>query len=350
MTLNRLAVIAPGFTAPSPAQQILDRLLAGFPRDGAFRPRLAPAIAAFAPGGSTDELQRRARDLALEVTPDLATALHGADAAVVAWPGPGHAADAALLRLVLEQLRPRSACFVLGLIATHREDAVTLLDLAASRRIHLTSGTAVTTAFRLPDVRVPGGSRAVESLIVVQGPDHDALLDAVEGLQPDLERGRVLFDLPMVIRRHRGDAVWAAGQRREWARDLLAAALSRSDNPQGDPVRDGRTQDLLGLGLVPKLATNPRAWITEHPDGSRSAILALDGVVTDINFAVRLRNDRIVSAQLFRLPAPNQAHFHGLAAAIEDFLRGASRAWTDRRALSTATWHAALRGESPVRR
>jgi hypothetical protein len=346
---NKIAFLAPSFAAGSPAQHLLDRCLAGYPHDGAFRPRMAPAITAFAPQGASDELLRRSRDLGLALAPDLAGALTGADAALVAWPGSGHAADITLLEAVLRQLPADAPCFVHGLVATHREDATRLIDLAASRKVRLFAATSLATAPRLPQVELRPGTAVAESLVVVQGADADALLDGTEALHPDLERARVIFDLPLVIRAFQGEAVWAAAQRGQWSMELLGAALSRSNTPQGDAVTDGRTQDLLENGLHRTLARNPRAWLTVHPDGSRSAILALDGVVTDVNFALRTRKGAILSTQVFRPPAPNRAEFHPLAAAIDDFFNDRDIPWSDRRALSIATWHAALRGERGVK-
>ena len=42
-----------------------------------------------------------------------------------------------------------------------------------------------------------------------------------------------------------GDAVWKAGEEGRWSKELLTAALSRSDTPLGLTVKDGRTQDLV---------------------------------------------------------------------------------------------------------
>jgi len=116
---------------------------------------------------------------------------------------------------------------------------------------------------------------------------------------------------------------------------LLAAAISRSHTPLGDPVLDGRTQ-LVGLGLVPKLARNPRGWLLEHRDGLRTAILVLDGVVADFNFAVRAKSGDVLSAQLFRAPPPAEHHFSRLASVMEDFFRAGRPSWPIERGLLIA--------------
>ena len=123
---------------------------------------------------------------------------------------------------------------------------------------------------------------------------------------------------------------------------LLAAALSRSDSPQGDPVRDGRTQDMVGLGLVLKLSKNPRAWVLEHSDGVRSTIAVLDGVVADFNFAVELADGKVVSAQIYRPPAPQRHEFTRVAEVVEKFFVSGKAPWLPRRSILTAGLLAAL--------
>jgi len=152
-------------------------------------------------------------------------------------------------------------------------------------------------------------------------------LHALDGLLPVLERRRGGESGVRSVRFLEGKELWRAGEKGLWSWSLLAAALSRSHTPQGDPVLDGRTQDIVGLGLVPKLARNPRGWLLEHRDGLRTAILVLDGVVADINFAVRAQNGDVLSAQLFRAPAPAEHHFSRLAAVMEDYFRDGKSPW-----------------------
>src|SRR5206468_3569716 len=111
----------------------------------------------------------------------------------------------------------------------------------------------------------------------------DAVLSIVEhGNYPRNEKGQVLyprhefFTQCMVERRKggetgvkavemiEGDAVWRAGKEGRWSKDLLTAAISRSDTPQGLTIQDGRTQDLVNNGELPKLAKNPAAYFIEY--------------------------------------------------------------------------------------
>jgi hypothetical protein len=116
-----------------------------------------------------------------------------------------------------------------------------------------------------------------------------------------------------------GEAVWKAGEEGRWSKQLLTAALSRSDTPQGWTLIDGRTQDLVGSGVLPELVKNPAAYFIEYRDGLRTTLLMLDGAVRDYNFAARLRGKQgLVSNQFFLSPTPNVTYSACLVSKIEE--------------------------------
>ena len=124
---------------------------------------------------------------------------------------------------------------------------------------------------------------------------------------------------------------------------LLASAISRSDTPQGDALIDARTQDLYGMGLVPKLAKAPRCWLLNHSSDKRSAstgfqsmIAVLDDVVADYNMAVETASGKIWSWQVYRPPAPFDHVYSRLASVLESFFRSGDAPWPPQRALVTA--------------
>jgi len=337
--LRHLAFVLEDFALQTPAQQLLDRFLFGHRRNAAFHKLDGVRISVARAGGfqpppaASDPLRARASETDLQLT-DLPDAVREADAVIVI--PRADSATPAQLTAALTHAQRGAACFVFGALAPDLAAARTFATLAAARQITLAAGTFLPVTWRLPQVDLPANAPVDEALIVVQGLSPHAELHALDGLLPVLarraggERGvrRVKFLA--------GADLWRAADRREWSWGLLSAALSRSDSPQGDTLVDGRTQDLVGLGQVPKLATNPRGWLLEHTDGVRTALLALDGVVADYNFAVRLRDGSEVSAQLFRAPVPAQEHFSPLAAAIENFFRTGEPPWPASRALLTA--------------
>lgn len=337
-SLNKLAILAPSPARAGVVWALVDRFLAGYPRDGGFLGRIAPVVVLHAPGLPAAEVDRRRQDGGLELASTLEAAVDGADGVVMVPTVGSPAPPAGDVETVFGRLRPGGGCFAVGLEAARGEDALRLAALSKARGIRWGAAGMLSVTFRLPEGR-PKGTRHHEALIVVQGDDATALEEGVQGLLPELDPALAAEGS---VRRYENDAVWRAGATGAWSWDLLAAALSRSSNPQGDAVTDGRTQDLVGLGMVQRLAQHPRAWVTEHVRGGRSAILALDGVVKDVNLATRDPSGRVDSVRLYRPPAPNEAGYHRLAGVIEDFLKGGDLPWPAQRGLGLAAWWQAL--------
>jgi hypothetical protein len=99
--------------------------------------------------------------------------------------------------------------------------------------------------------------------------------------------------------------VWKAGEEGRYSKELLTAALSRSDTPLGLTVTDGRTQDLVASGELPKLVQKPAAYFIEYRDGLKATMLMLDGALKDFNFAARVKGAGIQSTQFLLTPDPN---------------------------------------------
>ena len=328
MAARRITFVLEDFIVGAPSQQLLDRFLIGYMRDGEFRRRAAGEIEVWlAPqvensttsAAAKAGLAERTRDFKLVQHTRHDTALNGADAVIVISPAERVCPRTDIMKAVLQNAPAGAPCFIHGCLATNLSDAHRFLSLTSQRNVSVTAATSVATTFRLPDVQVPMAGALAEALIVVQGPQPIAELAGIDGIATMLSRRNDETGIRSVLRLE-GRRFWRAGEEGLWSKSLLAAAISRSNTNQGDSVRDGRTQDLIGLGLVKKLARDPRGWIIEQRDGTRSAILVLNGVIADINFAVRSRDGAITSAQLYRPPPPARAEFDRLAGTIDDFL------------------------------
>ena len=118
-----------------------------------------------------------------------------------------------------------------------------------------------------------------------------------------------------------GDAVWKAGEEGRYSLELLEAALSRSDTPGGKTDEDGRTQDLLGNGELPRLVQEPAAYFIEHNDGLETTLLMLNGAIRDYCFAGKLAGeDAPISTQFFLPPTPNVTYSACLVAKIWEMI------------------------------
>jgi hypothetical protein len=349
--VKSITCIVEEFAPGMPAQQLLDRFLLGYPRDGEFHRLEHCAISAHLLGAETENawFDARVKEHGLIFETDLERAITGADALAVIWRGGGADAQDAIIQRVLNRAAPGACCFVHGVLGTNLAAARAHAALATSRGIRLLAGTPMSVTWRLPDLELPAGAAVKDALIVVQGASPGSELDGLEGILPILERRRGGEPGVRAVRSVSGEGLWQSGRDRGWSWDLLAAALSRSDSPLGDSVMDGRTQDLVGLGLIPKLARDPRGWLIEHRDGLRSSILVLDGVVADCNIALQLSNGAVLSAQLYRPPKPAQHQFSRLAAVVEDFFQGGSPPWSVQRSILTAGLLEAFRSASARR-
>lgn len=138
--------------------------------------------------------------------------------------------------------------------------------------------------------------------MVGENGDDDAMdFHALEGMQCMLERRKGGESGVRAVQWIEGEAAWRAG----WSKELLVAALSRSDTPLGLTVKDGRTQDLVGSGQLQQLVKKPIAYVIEYRDGLRATMLNLRGALKDFNFAARVQGLGIVSTQFLLTPEPN---------------------------------------------
>jgi hypothetical protein len=184
------------------------------------------------------------------------------------------------------------------------------------------AGSSLPVTWRLPDVELPLNVHIEEAVMVGENGSDDAMdFHALEAMQCMLERRRGGETGVRAVRWVEGEAVW----RGDWSKELLIAALSRSDTPLGLTAQDGRTQDLVGSGELQKLVKEPIAYVIEYRDGLRATMLNLRGALQDFNFAARVTNLGIVSTQFLLTPEPNVTYSACLMNKVEEmFVSGRS--------------------------
>jgi hypothetical protein len=338
----RIAVVTTVYKYLSHGQHIGDRFLIGYPYAGAWHKPNVRVVSLYVdqkPEGDLSE--QRAREFDFRVYPTIAEALCcGTDRL---------ACDAALIvgehgdypRNEKGQiLYPRYEFFeqCVKVFEASRRSVPVYNDkhlsysfqkaqamVAASKRLGfpMLGGSSLPVTWRLPEVEIPMGSNVEEALMVGEGGSDAMDFHALEGLQCMLERRKGGETGVRAVQLLSGEEVWAAGSRGIWSIELLSAALSRSDTPLGLTVQDGRTQDLVGSGVLPGLVQNPAAYLIEYRDGTRAAMLMLEGAVKDFNFAARVRGTGLLSTQFFLSPVPNVTYSACLVSKIEQmFLSG----------------------------
>ncbi|MBI3698068.1 MAG: hypothetical protein HY238_24930 [Acidobacteria bacterium] len=336
--MKRIAVVTTIYRYLSHAQHMADRFLVGYPRDGAWRRPDMKVVSLYVeqkPQG--DQSAERAREFGFTVYPTIAEALRCG--------GEKLAVDAVLLigehgeypRNEKGQiLYPRHEFFKQCVEVFEKdgravpvyndkhlsysfEKAKWMVDASKRLKFPMLAGSSVPVTWRLPDLELPLDCEIESALMVGVGGSDPMDYHALEGLQCMIERRKGGETGVKAVQMIEGDAVWKAGQEGRWSKELLTAALSRSDTPQGLTVQDGRTQDLVGSGELPKLVKNPAAYFIEHRDGLKTTLLMLNGAVKDFNFAARVKGIRgIPSTQFFLSPTPNVTYSACLVSKIDE--------------------------------
>jgi hypothetical protein len=335
--MQRIAVITTVYKYLSHAQHEADRILVGYPRDGKWhRPdmKIVSLYVDQKPEGDLSEA--RAREFGFHVYPSVAEALRcGGDKLAV---------DAVMIigehgeypRNEKGQiLYPRYEFFHQCVDVFEKdgrtvpvfndkhlsysfEKAKWMVD--ASRRLGfpMLAGSSLPVTWRLPDVELPLGCEIEDALMVGEGGSDAMDFHALEGLQCMVERRKAGETGVKAVQLVEGDAVWKAGEEGRWSKELLTSALSRSDTPLGLTVKDGRTQDLVYNGELPKLAKNPWAYFIEYGDGLKATLLMLDGALQDFNFAARVKGRGLISTQFLLTPEPNVTYSARLIGKVEE--------------------------------
>jgi len=337
--MKRIAVITTVYRYLSHAQHITDRFLVGYPHHGEWRRpdmKVASLYVDQKPPG--DQSAERAREFGFEIYPTIPEALRcgGDRLAVDAVLSIGEHGDYPQNEKG-QILYPRYEFFKQCVEVFEKDGrAVPVYNdkhlsysfekakwmIEASRRLKfpMLAGSSLPVTWRLPDLELPLDCEIESALMVGEGRGSDAMdFHALEAMQCMIERRKGGETGVKAVQMIEDDAVWKAGEEGRWSKELLTAALSRSDTPQGWTLIDGRTQDLVGSGELPKLVKHPAAYFIEYRDGLRTTLLMLDGALGDFNFAARVRGiPGLASTQFFLTPIPNVTYSACLVSKIEE--------------------------------
>jgi hypothetical protein len=336
----RLAVISTVYRYRSHAQHFADRFLVGYPSEGRWhRPNIRVASLYVDQRPEGDQSADRAREFGFPIYPTVAEALRcGGDRLAV---------DGVLIMGEHGEypknergqvLYPRYEFFKECVRVFEEDDrSVPVYNdkhlsysfekaremVEDSRRLGfpLLAGSSLPVTWRLPDIELPLECEIESALMVGVGGSDAMDYHALEAMQCMVERRRGGETGVRAVQLIEREAVWQAEEEGRWSKELLEAALSRSDTPLGLTEQDGRTQDLLGSGELRKLVKEPAAYFVEYNDGLVATLLMLNGAVRDYCFAARLKGVADpLSTQFFLPPGPNVSYSACLVARIEDML------------------------------
>jgi len=196
-----------------------------------------------------------------------------------------------------------------------------MVNISRRLKFPFLAGSSLPVTWRLPPIELPLGCVIDQALAVGVGGSDAMDFHALEALQCMVERRNGGETGVQSVQFISGESVWEAGDRGRWPRDLLEAALARSDSLQGLSVADGRTQNLAAGDEIRRLVRRPSAYFLDYADGTRATLLMLDGAVMDFTFAARLRGPApIYSTQFLLPPNPNVAYSACLMRKVEEMI------------------------------
>jgi hypothetical protein len=322
---KRLAIVATVYRYLSHAQHMGDRFLVGYPYGGVWRRPNVKVVSLYVDQKPDGDLSgERSREFGFTVYPTIADTLRcggsklAVDAVLIIGEHGNYPTNAKG-----QVLYPRYEFFeqcVKVFEADGRsvpvfndkhlsysfDKAKSMVDASKRLRFPMLGGSSIPVTWRLPSIELPLGCD-IESALMVGYGESDAMdFHALEGLQCMVERRRGGETGVKSVQMVEGDAVWKALADGRYSKELLTAALSRSDTPMGLTVADGRTQDLLSSGELQKLARKPAAYFIQYRDGLQGTLLMVDGAVKDFNFAARVKGTpQLWSNQFLLTPEPN---------------------------------------------
>jgi len=337
--MKRIAIVTTIYRYLSHAQHIGDRFLVGYPIKGRWhRPDMKVVSLYVDQKPEGDQSEARAREFDFKVYPTIAETLRcGGDKLAV---------DAVLIigehgkyprNEKGQVLYPRYEFFKQCVDVFEKdghavpvyndkhlsysfEKAKWMVDQSRRLKFPVLAGSSLPVTWRLPDIELPLGCEIQEALMLGVGGSDPMDYHALEAMQCMIERRKGGETGVRAVQLIEGDAVWKAGEEGRWSKQLLTAALSRSDTPQGLTVTDGRTQDMLANGELPKLVKNPAAYFIDHNDGLKTTLLMLNGAVQDFNFAARVKGLGMKSTQFLLTPVPNVTYSACLVSKIEEMI------------------------------
>ena len=134
-----------------------------------------------------------------------------------------------------------------------------------------------------------------------------------------------------------GESVWEAGESGKWSLELAEKACAEIENRPDSTFIEG--------------CPNPTAFLLEHSDGFHSAVLMLNGYVSDFAYAAK-SGDTQYATEVYLQNGPPHAHFSYLSLNIEEmFVTGEPQYPVERTLLVTGVLDALMhsRAEGHIR-
>jgi hypothetical protein len=178
-----------------------------------------------------------------------------------------------------------------------------MYDTARSMGFAFMAGSSLPVTWRTPSIEMPARARVREALCVCYGGADSYDFHGLETVQSMVERRQGGESGVKWVEAYRGENFWKACQEGVWSRELMEAALCRSHTLT--PAREGFNDIFPTLDDMRRLVKDPVAYHYEHQDGLQSAMLLMNGLVRDFNFAATLEGRAEPFSTQMYLPMPD---------------------------------------------
>ena len=209
------------------------------------------------------------------------------------------------------------------------------------------AGSSLPVTWRMPSIDMPLGAEVEELLCVAIGSIDSYDFHALEVIQCMAERRRGGETGVAAMQAIRGDAVWKAMEAGNWSGGgwdprLFEACLSRTQTlAQPETFSDRYPTP----AQIREWVKDPIAYRFEYADGVKATMLMMNGLVSDFNFAARIKGQAEPLSTLFYLPPnPNVTYSASLMSMAEQtFMTGKSPTPLERTLLTTGLVEAGVR-------
>jgi len=206
-------------------------------------------------------------------------------------------------------------------LAYNWEDAIWMYDRAKELNVPFMAGSSLPLSWRQPFLEHDLDTPLDSAVGIGYGGVESYGFHALETLQCMIER-RIGGESGVVaVQCLEGDTVWEAAEKGEWSMTLAEAACRQIKNRPDTSIGEG--------------CPSPTAFLIEHTDGFKSAVLMLNGYVADFAYA-GLIGEEIQATEFYLQNGVPFSHFSYLSLNIEEmFLTGVPQYPAERTLLTT---------------
>ena len=198
-----------------------------------------------------------------------------------------------------------------------------MVETARQLEIPFLAGSSLPVAWRMPPFELPRDGEIEAALTIGYGGFEDYGFHALEAHQCLLERRRGGETGVAAVRAVRGDMIRKSELSGKWSTELFAAARR---------LMPGKPEDTKTW----KPGADSAAYLIEHRNGLRSAVVMANGLAGHFSTALRIKGSTEPVGTWFRLQEGHPfGHFAYLVRAIDETFHTGKATWPVERTLLT---------------